>query len=176
MIKLRELRKDDAEPMLDWMHDPVSQRGFQRDIIHTTLEEAEKFCIDAKLPDSIKEGISCHFAIADYDTDEYFGTVSLKDISIRHSHGEYAIALCPKARGRGIAGAATLLLLDKAFSEYRLNRVFLSVLPDNESAIRLYEKCGFKYEGSFRRHIRRGEEFLDWKWYGILREEYERSR
>ncbi len=172
MIKLRELRKDDAKPMLSWMHDPVSQRGFQRDILNAGLSDTEEFCQNAKLPEHISEGVSCHFAIADDDSDEYFGTVSIKDISLRHSHGEYAIALCPKARGRGIAKEATMLLLKKAFFEYGLNRVFLSVLPDNEAAIRLYEKCGFKYEGSFRKHIKRGDEFLDWKWYGILKEEY----
>lgn len=30
MIKLRRLQEKDAENMLEWMHDPENQKGFQR--------------------------------------------------------------------------------------------------------------------------------------------------
>ena len=50
----------------------------------------------------------------------------------------------------------------------------MSVLPDNNAAIRLYERCGFVYEGEFRNHIRKGDKYMNWKWYGMLKEEYEK--
>ena len=64
------------------------------------------------------------------------------------------------------------MLLDLAFRKYGLHRVYLNVFSDNTAAIKLYEKCGFIYEGEFREHICRDGKFINWKWYGILQDEY----
>ncbi len=50
--------------------------------------------------------------------------------------------------------------------------MYLAVYSNNEAAIRLYEKSGFKYEGEFRNHFIIDGEPVGWKWYGVLREEY----
>lgn len=67
------------------------------------------------------------------------------------------------------------MALDKAFHEYGLHRVYLNVLSDNKAAIRLYEKSGFTLEGEFRDHLKIGEQYMNWKWYGILVTEYKRT-
>jgi len=46
------------------------------------------------------------------------------------------------------------------------------VLAENKKAIHLYEKCGFVYEGEFRKHLFLKGKFRTLKWYSILREEY----
>lgn len=63
-------------------------------------------------------------------------------------------------------------LLNKAFNEYGLHRVYLTVFADNESAIHLYEKCGFIKEGQLRKHIYKDGKYVDWCLYGILAEEF----
>jgi RimJ/RimL family protein N-acetyltransferase len=45
------------------------------------------------------------------------------------------------------------LVVNYAFNQLGLRRIYLEVLADNASAIRLYEKCGFKVEGTLRRHV-----------------------
>ncbi len=74
--------------------------------------------------------------------------------------------------GTGVSYEATDLLLDKAFTEFGFHRVYLSVYSNNEAAIKLYERCGFKYEGEFREHFLIDGKYINWKWYSILREEY----
>ena len=64
-------------------------------------------------------------------------------------------------------------ILKIAFEEFLLHRIYLNVLSDNQKAIRLYEKCGFVCEGTFRNHLLLGKEFKSLKWYSILKEEYE---
>ena len=65
-----------------------------------------------------------------------------------------------------------MAILDIAFNELGLNRVYLNVFPENKRAIALYLKCGFKYEGEFQQHVFVRGEYKNLEWYGILREEY----
>ncbi len=171
MIKLRQLRKADAPLMLEWMHDPEVQKGFQRDMSSIKLEDAEAFCEKSIIKDNPADGESLNFAIVN-ESDEYLGTISLKDIDLKNKHAEYAISMRRCAWGNGNAKAASALLLEKAFNEYGLNRVFLTVLADNIRARKLYEKCGFIKEGILRKHLFRGGEFADWCLYGILADEF----
>lgn len=171
MIRLRELREDDAQFMIEWMHDPDYQKCFKKNMLGISLEDAKHFCNQAKISDDIKNGDSLHFAVVD-DLDEYMGTISLKDIDWDNSSAEYAIVIRKSACGKGYAYRATHMLLDLAFRKYGLHRVYLNVFSDNTAAIKLYEKCGFIYEGEFREHICRDGKFINWKWYGILHDEY----
>lgn len=175
MIRLRELQEKDAKFMLEWMHDKDIQKGFKKDMLRATLADAERFCAGAVIPERVSTGDSLNFAIVN-DEDEYLGTISLKDIDLDDKKAEYAIVTRKTAHGKGIAFKATGLVLEKAFNEYGLHRVFLSVYADNKAAIKLYEKSGFTFEGEFRQHIKRDGEYVNWKWYGLLKDEFDPER
>ena len=164
----------DAPLMLEWMHDPQVQTGFKKNMLEASLEDALTFIRGAQDTEISKVGQSMHFAIVN-DEDEYLGTISLKNIDPLNETAEYAIATRKVAHGTGAAFLATGLLLQKAFFEYGLNRVFLSVYANNESAIRLYERSGFCFEGEFREHFLIDGKKVNWKWYGILKEEFDAS-
>ena len=172
MIKLRELRPEDAPLMLEWMHDQDTQKSFKKDMLSTSLEQAIEFCEDAVIPDVIHTGDNLHFAIVD-DKDEYLGTISLKNMDLDSLMAEYAITTRKKARGKGVGFTATGILLKKAFKEYGLHRVYLNVFSDNAAAIKMYERCGFHFEGEFRDHIMRDGEYVNWKWFGMLENEFD---
>ncbi len=172
MVLLRELKEKDAPFMLEWMHDPETKKWFKKDMTGMSLEDVKCFISQSHIPDAINCGANLHFAIADSNTDEYLGTISLKNVDTNALNAEYAISTRKVAQGKGIAKIATELVLKRAFFDYGLHRVYLSVVSDNINAIHLYEECGFKYEGEFRDHIKRDEGFLDWKWYGILKDDF----
>lgn len=166
---LRRLQEKDANGMLEWMHDPEIQKCFQAPMGDRTIEDVRNFIQSSSI--AWEDGKSIHYAIAD-EMDEYMGTISLKELDMHAGKAEYAISLRKSAQGKGIATQATMELLRLAFEEYDLKRVYLNVLADNEKAIRLYEKCGFQYEGEFRRHLLLGNEYRNLKWYAMLEEEY----
>lgn len=174
MIFLRELQKKDAPLMLEWMHDLETQKNFKKDMLNMTLADAEAFCKSAQISENPINGQSLHFAIVD-EKDEYLGTISLKEFDQNSKSAEYAISVRRKARGKGIAKQSTVLLLKKAFDEYGLHRVYLNVLADNTAAIRLYEKCGFRFEGEFREHLILEGRYVNLKWYGLLDNEFDKN-
>ena len=144
-------------------------------MLETGIKDAEKFCRESSIPIQVRSGDSLHFAIVN-ENDEYFGTVSLKNIDLISKTAEYAIVLRKKAQRKGIGLIATGLILKKAFCEYDLHRVYLSVLSNNKPALSLYERSGFVYEGEFREHFRIEGDYLNWKWYGMLKNEYDENR
>ena len=168
-MKLRKLQKKDAAGMLEWMHDPEFQKHFQIDMMNRKMEDVIEF-INQSQSDLI-EGKSIHYAIAG-EEDEYLGTISLKDIDLSARKAEFAISLRKMAQGKGIATEAIRELLRLAFDKFGLERVYLNVLSENRSAIHLYEKCGFVYEGAFRNHLFLKGEYKTLKWYSILKNEY----
>jgi RimJ/RimL family protein N-acetyltransferase len=171
MIRLRPLKEKDAPLMLEWMHDPDIQKCFQKNMMEMTLEDAKNFCKNAMKFSEPIHGRSIHWAIVD-DTDEYLGTISLKQIDMQNMTAEYAISTRTKAHGKGIAKTATQILLEKAFKDYRFHKVYLNVLENNYAAINLYEKCGFTYEGFAREHVIVNREYKSLRWYGILEREF----
>ena len=146
---LRGLEEKDAPLMLEWMHDIDIKKSFRKNFQDVTLADVCDFCENAKIPIELTDGQSIHYAIID-DSNEYLGTISLKEIDLKSMSAEYAISLRKGARGKGIAFVATGLILEKAFYEWRLRRVYLNVYGDNISAVKLYERSGFRFEGEFR--------------------------
>lgn len=168
-MHLRELKDKDALAMLTWMHNEETVRYLAGDFENKTLDDCKVFIAHAQ---TNKEE-SLHYAICN-EQDEYQGTISLKNIDKKNETAEYAIAVGPHARGSGIAYEATQQLLELAFEQQALNRLYLCVTQENIRAIAFYEKCGFTYEGAFRKHCRgKDSEYTDLCWYGILREEWE---
>lgn len=171
MIVLRELQEKDAEKMLEWMHDPESQKGFQKNMMGMTLEQAVFFCRQASQDATKEHRQNMHLAVVD-NRDEYLGTISLKNINRECRTAEMAVSMRKKARGFGIAMQAAGLLLHKAFVEMGLHRIYLTVLANNVVAIKFYEKCGFVYEGEMREHLFIDGQYISWKLYGMLEDEY----
>ncbi len=168
-IYLRALQPEDAAGMLEWMKDADIQKGFRLFCEEKTRNDVMAFIQGAEVVPV--QGGSVHFAVAD-EQGEYMGTISLKNFDFAARHAEYAIVLRKKAQGKGIAVKATNELLEKAFTEFHLEKVYLNVLSDNLRAIRLYERYGFVYEGEFRRHLYLRGEYKGLRWYSLSVEEY----
>lgn len=164
-ICLRKLEEKDIPGMLEWMHDPEINRWFRFDAANMTEEKARDF-----IQKSFTES-SRHYAISD-ETGEYFGTASIEEIDHENGHALFAITLRSRAIGTGAGSAATQMILQIAFGELGLQRVYSNILADNIRSRKLVERNGFRYEGCFRSHLKLRGEWRDLVWYSILRDEY----
>jgi len=162
-MRLRALELKDAELMLEWMKDEDLNRYFRFDADSVTLDSVKDYISKASSCESDK-----HYAIVE-DDDIYLGTISLKNIDVNNSNAEYAVALRKVSIGSGIARAATLDILNKAFEMFHLNKVYLNVVSENKRAVRFYEKMEFTFEGEFVEHLRIRGVYHNLKWFAIRR-------
>lgn len=162
-MKLRRLETKDSDKMLEWMQDSDINRFFRFDTNNIKKEQVIDF-----INSSLIDNSNLHLAIVD-DTDEYMGTISLKNIDCVDGNAEYAISLRKMAIGTDIAQKATDTILYIAYFELGLNKVYLNVLSHNLRAIRFYEKYGFDFEGEFKEHVKIGGDYQNLKWFGMLK-------
>jgi len=91
------------------------------------------------------------FAIRLATDGRLIGTCQLHDIHPVHRTAELQIRIGDVTqRGAGKGTEAVRLLLDFAFSDLNLNRIYLHVFEENSAALRSYEKAGFVREGVLR--------------------------
>lgn len=63
-------------------------------------------------------------------------------------------------------------MLDHAFDEMGLHRVFAWTIDDNEASQELLRRLGFTHEGTYREHVFSGGEYRDTVHYGLLTSEW----
>ena len=113
------------------------------------------------------------FAVCELGDDRFIGTTWLKDVNQVAGIGELAIFMDRDHVGAGWGTDAQRVLLNFAFTNAGLQRVFLTVFVSNERAIRSYEKLGFQREGVLRRSWRGIRGLEDSLLMAILKEEWE---
>jgi len=113
------------------------------------------------------------FAIRHIDSEDIIGVIGFDDIIWSNGVATVFIGIGDKRyTSKGIGKEALDLLLDFGFNELNFYRIQLNVIAYNEGAIKLYEKAGFKKEGTFREFIHRDGERYDMFLYGLLRKEW----
>lgn len=101
------------------------------------------------------------------------GLIGLLGISHIHKSAEFYISMGETSfKRKGIATVSTRLILEYAFYELKLNKVYLNVDSENEAACRLYEKVGFICEGEFIEDMFHRGRFINRKRYAILHDAF----
>lgn len=158
---LRHLKIKDAPLMLEWMHDKTIASQFRTDFLSKGLADAESFILNSDNSSDI------HLAIAT-DSDEYMGTVSLKNLS--ESIAELSMVVRAEAMNKGYAWFGMESIIEKAFNELGLECVYWCVSRDNLRAVRFYDKHNFHEALDIPQNVlERYNGVDDLKWYSVLK-------
>lgn len=172
-IYLRALDVSDLERTFLWHNDPALYEHLGGNF-RWVSRATEKEWIERHSSYSANE---VNLAICISETQEHIGNIYLRDIEWVSRHAELHIFVGQQnCRGHGYGEAAMCCVLDHAFHDLGLERVYLSVLASNEPAICLYKKCGFTEEGRLRQHIFKKGHNVDVLIMGILSSEWESQR
>ncbi len=102
---------------------------------------------------------------------EPVGVIGL--LSIEDGQAEYYITMGEeRAKGRGVAKQASLLLLEYAFRGRGLRRVYLYTEVENLAAQRLFERCGFRRVGLAKKSAVNRGRVVDRYLYEISRADF----
>jgi len=141
-------RPDLAAHYARWSNDPDVRRGLLRRGVATPETEA------AWVQDAMQEGSQrrpglLHFTV--YDAGDLAPVGSAGLFEIDHLMGRARLGiLLGERRGRGIGTDAVGLLLRWGFLDLGLHNVMLEAMAWNESALRAYERAGFREIGRRR--------------------------
>ena len=167
---LRALREEDIRGnWLHWFNDPEVTRYMLRGAFPTTVESQTEFFRDVA-SGSVSDIV---LAIVTRDGDRHVGNIGLHRIDWQNRYAEYGVVIGERDFwGQGIGTEATRLICGHGFDRLNLHRIWLGVFSEHQAAIRMYERVGFKVEGTLREEILRGGKYSDKVVMGLLAEEF----
>ena len=166
-VSLRPLELSDLEQIMTWINDPEIVGNFGWFGKPVSREEEQRYL--ERLLSSPMDKVYSVFA-----SGEYIGQVGLHELDGRNKQGRLSIIIGNKDDwGRGYAPQMVDALLDKAFNDLHLHKVWGVFLEQNRKVHHLFvEKCGFRAEGILRQEYYRGGVYHDMIRIAMLEDEY----
>ena len=97
------------------------------------------------------------------------------EIDVEYATGALGYSIARKHWGRGLVLEAARAVVDWAFRERGLAKVYAYADARNTQSLRVMAKLGMTREGMLRSHRTLRDERVDDVYYGLLREEWERD-
>lgn len=168
-IKLRALTSSDIPSTLAWNNQDDIKQKYAGHPFSVNIEmETDWYerILRSNLPTTV-------FGIELVEEKKLIGITILKNITLIHRKAEFSIFIGDKdERGKGYSTIAANKTLAFGFNKLGLNRIYLNVQKNNESAIKLYKKIGFNIEGEIRESVFKDGQFYDEYIMSILNNEF----
>ena len=163
IVTLRPITINDTANIIRWRNSDIVRSMF----IDRTLLTQETH--NEWLNTFVSTGKVVQMIISLSSTGHDIGSIFLKDIDPIHHKAEFGIFIGEKTElGKGYGLSATKQIITYGFSKLKLHKIYLRVLKTNESAIRMYEKAGFKKIGIFIDDVFVDNTYLDIVFMEIL--------
>ncbi|MGG7151286.1 GNAT family N-acetyltransferase [Clostridium neonatale] len=169
VVTLRAIEKGDLELMRSMLNDPEIEKmvtGWAFPL--SSYEQNEWY------EKNINNNNSLRFII-EIENLGSVGLVTLTDIDWKNRKAFHGLKLANNMnRKKGIGTDSVMAIMRYAFDELQLNRLDGSWLEYNIVSQKLYEKCGWKIEGRYRKYIYKNGKYNDLLIGGILQEDYKK--
>ena len=161
LVSLRPVEELDVDNILAWVNDK-SVVGNLAAFAGKPMTREDELSWVRKVRTSTEERV---FTVMDAREGRYLGQVGLHQIFWRSRVARAAAIIATRAdHGMGYGSAAIAALLDKAFHELELHKVWLMVFATNERSLRTWRRLGFVDEG-----VLRDEYFHEGAWHDMVR-------
>jgi RimJ/RimL family protein N-acetyltransferase len=167
-LRVTEFRRSDRDALLGYLSDREIYANLLS-IPHTSRATDAPNWSDATEQAAKLIGQDVHWAIRD-ETGALIGGVGLKGLQSDHPHrAEIGYWLARPFWNRGIMTSVVRAVCDNAFDVLGLVKITAHVFSFNNASARVLEKCGFVQEGFCPKHFEMDGEFIDVKWFGLVR-------
>lgn len=167
-VYLRPLEPDDADLVSRWYDDERVRRLMgDPPMSHARRRQRYEDAVKGDGDDAFR------FIICDLRDDSAIGRVDIFDVDRANGNCAFGIALGePERWGQGLGTDAVNAVVDFAFGELRMERVWLDTDADNLRAQAAYRKAGFIEEGRLRHVWFQDGRYTDDIRMGLLRDEW----
>jgi RimJ/RimL family protein N-acetyltransferase len=164
LVRLRAREPEDEPLLYRWFNDPEVTRHLT--IRYPLSHSAERAFIE-RVSDVGYNNAS--FGVETLSDSRLIGGIGLEHVSPENRSAELGIALGDKTYWNGGYGTDAMRVLCRfGFEQMNLHRIELDVYADNVRAIRVYEKVGFKHEGTRRQALYKYGAYHDVLLMGLL--------
>jgi RimJ/RimL family protein N-acetyltransferase len=170
-IVLRELSPADAAAAFVWAGD---RRFFEYMTVEpvASVEEEAALLREWEAEARLVPRRQYRLGIVERDTSTLVGIVRLGIVNPEQREADLGYGLRHDRWGRGITVVAAGLLLDVAFADLGLHRVFAYHDPANRASGRVMEKLGMTYEGTLRENMLGRDGWRDSAVWAVLEDEW----
>lgn len=115
-------------------------------------------------------------AIIEKESEELLGEVVFNEYDEAAGNVNFRILMRQSGCNKGFGTEAISRFIEYGMTELKLHRIGLEVYSFNPRAERAYQKAGFVLEGVKREDFCYDNEYIDTRIYGMLREDYLKSK
>lgn len=169
-LKIRLFNEKDVEDLYEYCSDDEVTKYLKIDTYTQRQQAIDRinYCIEA----TKKIEKTVLWAIEYKDNGKMIGSIDYRNWDEQNKVGEIGYVLNKKYWNRGIMTEALSEVIKFGFEKMKLNRVELYCDERNIASAKVMEKNGLKYEGTLRQKIFQKGEFVNIRYYSILKEEY----
>ncbi len=162
LVCLRALESSDLEDIMKHWNDWNLRSTIGVPLPHSESDRDE-WLNEAMRSNPSRTG-TLWLAVIDKKNGRFLGHAGLTNIRYPHQRARLSISIYDQSnRSKGYGTDGTRVLLWIAFHILNLESITLDTFPENEAAIRTYEKAGFKEVG-----LLRNTEFIDGEFRNLL--------
>lgn len=145
-VTLRPILKEDLSLINKWKNDYEVFKFLGGGFMPISIDQQSKW-MDSMIDNT---GNNKRFSIVNEDS-KCIGIIGLYNINWINRNCEFGIYIGEKDQwGKGYAKESMIQIIDFAFNVLNLRKIKLDVVKDNQSAIKMYSKLGFKIIGEYK--------------------------
>jgi len=140
-----------------------------------TMYEEEVKIPKLKFETFIESEAQDHFMFGAFDDEKLIGIMGFERMDrqrARHRGEVVQVYVEPSYRGQNVGEQLLRSVLEYAFTLDGVEQAQLSAIAGNQSAIRLYEKVGFKIYGVQLKYFKIGDEYKDQLFMQLFKSDY----
>jgi ribosomal-protein-alanine N-acetyltransferase len=163
-LLLREIVTTDIQSIFEGLSNPdvIKYYGVSFKTLEATQEQMDWYV------NMIKDDTGRCWAICSKDNNTFYGVITLPFWKKEHRSIELGYWLMPQHWKQGLATEAAKEVIDYAFKEMKVHRIFAESEDDNPGSIATLKKLGFVYEGTRKEcEIKEGR-FINLDMYALL--------
>lgn len=147
-IYLRLLEKGDLPSRVEWFNNKEISKYLVSDY-PVSLAKTE-----AWFSKTVLDSTKVHFSIVDSKKNKLIGMTGLLQVCTKHRNAQMYITIGDESyHGKKLPDEIIPLVLNYAFIELNLNKVYLWTIPCNARGRKVYERNGFVKEAEMHEHM-----------------------
>jgi RimJ/RimL family protein N-acetyltransferase len=138
------------------------------------LNDAQKFIKNSIK--AYKKKTAYIYGIEHKDTKKIIGVISLSNLDKKNQKCELGYWLGKKYWNQGVMTKAVKMILEIAFNQLKMHRVYASTFADNNGSVRVLENNKFFLEGIQYETVLRAGKWYNFFLYGLLKDDFKSKK